>query len=101
MTTTNGPFWVNFESNVGFSGSGALYFRNGVFWGGDDGYRYKGYLERHGGCYFGKAAITRVFPEAVSIFGPVERFELALSGRVENGALHFSGCVLGAEHLRL
>ena len=101
MTNVKGPFWVIFESNLGLAGVGELYFRDGVFWGSDDGYRYRGFLEKSGGCYFGRAVVTRINSEAVSIFGTVERFELVLSGRFENGDLQFSGCVLGAEHLRL
>jgi T3SS negative regulator,GrlR len=100
-TTPDGPFWVQYESNLGWSGVGELFVRNGVFWGCDEGYRYKGYLERVGGCYFGKAVITQVDRNAVSIFGPVERFEIEVSGRNEKGRLLFSGRVLGAEHLRL
>ncbi|NHB77983.1 GrlR family regulatory protein [Rhodobacter calidifons] len=101
MTTVEGLYWVQFESNLGLVGVGEIHVHDGVFRGKDDGYTYRGYLVRRGGCYFGKAVIIRTTPDALSIFGPVERFELELSGRFEGGELRFSGHVVGAEHLRL
>jgi hypothetical protein len=40
-------------------------------------------------------------PEAVSLFGRVERFELEVSGFASPKDLRFSGWVRGAEHLRV
>lgn len=97
----NGVCWVRFESNVGTFGIGSLSLRNGWLTGGDGEFRYRGFVVALGGCHRGQIAVERIHPTAVSLFGPVERFELVISGMASRNQFEFSGKVKGAEHLRL
>ena len=96
-----GDYFVRFESNLGTNGLGTVTVRNGLITGGDGGYRYRGFVVTKGGCHYGRIAIERLDPLAVSLFGAVERFDIEISGKAERDMFAFSGCVSGAEHLRV
>jgi hypothetical protein len=101
MAALYGPYWVEFNSNIGTSGVGTIQLDRSRIWGGDGGYIYRGHMDCRGGLYFGRVAVIRVDPEARSIFGPVERFELKISGRADGNGFTFSGCVIGFETMRV
>lgn len=101
MLLRDGTYLVHFESNYQVAGSGLIQVRGSTFSGGDGGYRYRGVLRRHGGILSGIADVHRVDPNAVSIFGAIGFFKMQITGRATGGQYHFSGCVLGLEHLRL
>ncbi len=69
--------------------------------GGDGGYLYRGFVTGFGGVYRGRVAVIRVDPNAISLFGSVERFDLEISGLAMGSKIAFSGFVRGAEHLRV
>ncbi|MGC9447172.1 GrlR family regulatory protein [Cereibacter sphaeroides] len=94
-------YFVAYESNQGTEGYGTLCVNGASLTGGDGGYRYRGYVKSCGGIFRGRVAVTRVDPGAESIFGPVSRFELVISGRADGKCLFFSGFVLGWPSLRV
>lgn len=97
----SGFYFLVYESNLGTAGYGTLYISGPSVAGGDGGYRYRGGIEAHGGIFHGRVAVTRVDPDAVSIFGAAERFELVIRGRADGRGLTFSGFVLGRPSLRV
>jgi hypothetical protein len=102
MNTMRGAIYeVLFESNLGASGKGLLSIRGGRLFGFDEGFMYRGYVKAVGGFVEGRVAIDRKDPNAVSIFGAVDRFELVIRGHGKSGTWHYSGHVVGAEQLRV
>lgn len=97
----NGDYYVYFESNLGTSGYGTVFLRNGKITGGDGSFRYVGFVVTAGGCYRGRIAVECMVPGALSLFGKVDRFELDFSGIAERDRFALSGQVRGAEHLRI
>lgn len=97
----DGGYAVYFESNLETSGFGTIVVRGAKVQGGDGGFIYRGYVAPKGGLFFGRIAVIRVDPSAVSVFGPVDRFQLEVSGRPDKGGWRFTGAVEGAEHLRV
>ncbi len=94
-------YGVHFQSNLGSIGYGILTVSNGRLTGYDEGFRYRGFVTVYGGRLSGRIAVDRVDPEAVSIFGVVEHFEIMIAGNAVTGQWHYSGQVVGAEHLRV
>lgn len=94
-------YLVNFESNLGGTGTGALVVTNGRLTGRDNGYVYRGYIKQVGGRVNGALIVTRSDPRAVSIFGSVDQFVMEIAGYCASGEWTYSGQVIGAEHLRV
>lgn len=90
-----------FESNLGRSGAGVVHIHGEWLSGEDGAYRYRGRVSSVGGLAKGRIVVTRKAASGTSVFGPVERFVLVISGSSVTGQWEYSGHVLGAEHLRL
>ena len=94
-------YLVNFESNLGATGTGALVVTNGRLTGRDNGYSYRGFIKDVGGLVRGALIITRVDDRAVSVFGSVDQFIMEIAGNCVSGQWTYSGQVVGAEHLKV
>src|SRR5882757_9377553 len=86
----DGIYHVRFSSNVGSTGEGLAVVRAGTVNGGDGGYVYVGHLESSDESLTGHLHVKRWNPGHVSVFGPLDHFDLALNGRSEPTTEDFS-----------
>lgn len=77
----DGIYHVTFSSSMGAGGEGLAVVKNGAVNGGDVGYLYQGNLAATGDQVSGKLQVSRWNQNHVSVFGPLQRFDLALTGR--------------------
>lgn len=76
----DGIYHVTFSSSLGAAGEGLAVVKNGTVNGGDAGYLYQGGLSQNGEQVSGTLQISRWNRNMVSVFGPLDRFALQLSG---------------------
>lgn len=81
----DGIYHVRFSSSVGSAGEGLVVIKQGSVNGGDAGYLYIGQFSVSGESLSGRLNIKRWNAGQVSVFGPLESFELQLSGNVTAG----------------
>lgn len=81
----DGIYHVHFSSSIGGSGEGLVVIKQGSVNGGDAGYLYIGQLGADGEALSGCLNIKRWNPGHVSVFGPLEKFDLQLSGKNSAG----------------
>jgi len=75
-----GIYHVNFSTSVGGEGWGIVVIKQGAVKGGDSGYLYIGNMAEQGDKLAGQLQISRWNPGHVSVFGPLEKFDLHLDG---------------------
>ena len=80
-----GIYHVRFSSSTRDSGEGLVVIKQGSANGGDAGYLYLGKLKTTGESLTGQLNIKRWNPGHVSVFGPLDNFDLQLSGKVTPG----------------
>lgn len=86
-----GLWTVEFTSNTGGAGTGAVTLEKGRMTGGDAGYYYIGSYNIDGDRISGEIKIQRYNPGHVSVFGPLERGDLKISGTVQEHLITASG----------
>ena len=91
----NGIFHVRFTSSLGGFGEGLLVLKQGSVNGGDSGYLYTGYFSVDGDNVAGRLNIRRWKYGHVSVFGPLEDFNLQLTGKANNNEFNLSGGIAG------
>lgn len=77
----NGIYHVRFSSSVGGSGEGLVVIKQGSVNGGDVACLYVGQIVMNGEVLSGRLNVKRWNPDQVSVFGPLDDFELQLSGK--------------------
>ena len=99
----NGIFHVTFKSSMGHGGEGLAVVKDGAVNGGDTGYLYQGSLSEADSQISGTLQISRWNRASVSIFGPLERFALELTGMVDaaNDGFTVAGGVAGQPGLKI
>lgn len=96
----DGVYVVRYRSPLDQSG-GVVTVRNGRATGGDSSYYYDGYLEDGPEGPVARMLFVRHRPEAMSVVGDVERFNVVFDGRVDNGLYHLEGSGSQAPGLKL
>lgn len=84
-------YHVVFSSSLGGGGEGLAVIKSGAVNGGDSGYLYQGTLNVSGDKVSGTLQIRRWNRTAVSVFGPLDQFELQLSGVVNDSSFTVTG----------
>ena len=88
----NGIYHVRFSSSTGDFGEGIVVVKDDSVNGGDAGFLYKGKLSSNSGELSGQFNIKRWNPDHVSVFGPVDDFNLNLTGQVgQDNSFFISG----------
>lgn len=77
----DGIYHVRFSSSIGSSGEGLVVIKQGAINGGDAGYLYIGRLAVNSDALSGHLNIKRWNAGQVSVFGPLDHFELQLDGK--------------------
>jgi len=88
---------------IGGIGSGLMIVSKCSLNGGDFGYTYQGHVQSTGNNISTKVHISRHDPTVHSVFGPLDNFDLDLSGTLSHGghAFHLSGTVVSQPQLRI
>lgn len=86
----DGIYHVSFSSSTGLSAEGLAVIKGSSVNGGDPGYLYRGQVNAEGDNLSGQILIERWNPSGVSVFGPMDKFELSLSGRFNASSSTFS-----------
>ncbi|MFM2477010.1 hypothetical protein [Celerinatantimonas sp. MCCC 1A17872] len=98
----DGIYHIVFTGSHGVGGQGILTINNGSINGGDFGYLYQGYIKESNLKLTAQVGIFKFFDSAQSIFGPLEKFDLMLTGE-ETGQHSFtlSGYVMDHPELEI
>jgi nucleoside-triphosphatase THEP1 len=96
-----GLWTVEFRSSMARLGFGTIIFDRNRVVGGDDGYYYIGTYEVDGDTIKGVAKIKKYNAAAVSIFGPLEIFDVEISGPVNDTMMTLTGSVVKHPEMRL
>jgi hypothetical protein len=86
-----GLWTVEFRSSIGNTGYGTVVFDGKKAMGGTAGYYYFGDYEVEGNELSASLRVRRFNAGQVSVFGPLEAFELELSGTVTEPKMIMSG----------
>jgi T3SS negative regulator,GrlR len=87
----DGIYHVSFATSPAVSGEGLVVVKQGTVNGGDAGYLYIGSLLDTGGAVAGQLKISRWKVGHVSVFGPLDNFELQLNGQITQGGFTVKG----------
>lgn len=102
MDHLNGNYLVEFTSNLGIYGAGAVTISDLKVFGGDSGYKFSGQLQRAvDGSLSGRLVIEQHQQGAASVFNTFGKFNLQVTGFVEGNDVRLSGRVVGAEHMMI
>ncbi len=96
-----GLWTVEFRSSVGSTGYGTVVFQGKKAMGGTAGYYYFGDYDVEGDVLSGSLRVRRFNPGLVSVFGPLEAFELELSGTVSEPRMILSGRMVDRPALKI
>ncbi|AMC35344.1 GrlR family regulatory protein [Janthinobacterium sp. B9-8] len=81
----DGIYHVRFSSSMGSAGEGLVVIKEGMVNGGDAGYLYIGQLSHTAEALTGNLKIKRWKHGHTSVFGPLDSFDLKLSGPKSEG----------------
>ncbi len=97
-----GLFAVQFTANMGNFGRGIVVFTpDGKVYGGDADYFYKGVLQQNGDEVSGQISVANHSGTPSSVFGPVNSFNLRVSGRATGSQFVLTGEVVEMPGMRL
>lgn len=89
----NGIYSVSFQTPTGAAGAGLVVVLDGAVHGGDAGFVYRGRFEIGAGQLRGKLAVTRWSAAVESVFGPINHFDLQVSGSTSGDAFSVSAVI--------
>jgi hypothetical protein len=96
-----GLWTVEFRSSIGSTGYGTVTFDDRKARGGTAGYYYVGNYEIEKGVMHVLLRVRRFNTGVVSVFGPLEDFEVQLSGAVAEPKMIMSGRVVDRPTLKV
>lgn len=82
---------AEFETNMGTFGGGVVVFETGRIFGGDSLYYYLGKAEVKNEIVEAEVEVTNHSGPPRSVFGPLEKFHLKLSGRLQRPVMELKG----------
>lgn len=88
----DGLYAVHFRT-ADNEGTGVVSITSGSINGGDFGYAYQGKLKESGQGVSATLAVSRFNPNADSVFGPADNFELEVSGPSSEKSFELTGHV--------
>jgi len=98
----DGIYHVNFSSSTGDFGEGLVVVKDGSVNGGDTGFLYRGQLSSNGGDLCGKFNVMLWNPGHKSVFGPIDNFNLNLTGQTgQNNSFSISGAIDSHPHFTI
>lgn len=97
----DGIYHVRFTASSTDMGEGLVVIRHGAVNGGDQGYLYTGQLTAGSNSLSGTLRVKKWRPGAVSVFGPLDDFELQLAGTETLNGFRASGGVSNGQGLTI
>jgi hypothetical protein len=91
----SGIYYVIFTTYTGIFVDGLAVFDNGNIHGGDNRYLYRGHYTIEGNSLTAKLQVSYYRGKFESLFGPVDKFELTLSGDAGEDRFKMSGHIFG------
>ena len=91
----SGIYYVILTTGSGIFGDGVAVFDNGNIHGGDNRYLYRGHYTVEGNSVTAKIQVSYYRGKFQSLFGPVDKFELTLSGDAGEDRFKMSGHIFG------
>ena len=91
----SGIYYVIFTTRSGIFGDGLAVFDNGNIHGGDNRYLYRGHYTIEGNSLTAKLQVSYYRGKFESLFGPMDKFELTLSGDAGEDRFKISGHIFG------
>ena len=91
----SGIYYVIFTSYTGIFVDGLAVFDNGNIHGGDNRYLYRGHYLVEGNSLTAKIQVSYYRGKLESLFGPVDKYELTLSGDAREDRFKMSGHISG------
>ena len=96
-----GLWTAEFRSSSGLLGFGTVIFDSGRVMGGHGGYYYKGTYAIDGEIVTGKLRVQKYNPGYVSVFGPLDTFELQASGSANEALMVLTGFMVERPEMRV
>lgn len=78
----DGLWTVEFSSSLGLLGNGVVVIKDKRLLGGDVGYYYHGTFDIRDGDFTGNLTITRYDKNIISVFGDINEFSFAFTGKL-------------------
>lgn len=91
----SGIYYVIFTSYTGIFVDGLAVFDNGNIHGGDNRYLYRGHYIVEGKSLTAKIQVSYYRGKLESLFGPVDKYDLTLSGDAGEDRFKMSGHIFG------
>jgi hypothetical protein len=91
----SGIYYVIFTSYTGIFVDGLAVFDNGNIHGGDNRYLYRGHYIVEGNSLTAKIQVSYYRGKFESLFGPVDKYDLTLSGNAGEDTFKMSGHISG------
>jgi hypothetical protein len=103
QTLQDGIYKIAFSAPDGQNGVGIIVISGGTVNGGDPAYTYQGQVESEDGKLKAVIDVVRHNPKEVSIFGPLDNFQLQLNGTLQKDGKAFkaSGAAASKPELHL
>jgi hypothetical protein len=98
---TNGIYYIIFKSYLGIIGDGLVVVDNGKVHGGDSRYLYRGTYKVDGTSIKAEIQVSYYRGTLKSVFGPLSKFELILSGNAPDELFTLSGHMPGRSQAAL
>ena len=92
---------VEFVSTLGRSGGGVVVFETGRVFGGDGQYYYLGNYKVEGEIASGEAEITHYSGQPLSVFGPMEKFRIKVSGKLQAPIMELTGYLVDNPSIKI
>lgn len=97
----SGIYYVIFRSHNGVFGDGLAVVDTGRIHGGDYRYLYRGHYKVEGNSLRAKIQVSYYRGKCESVFGPVDKFDLTLSGNAAEGTFKVSGNIFGQSQMKI
>ena len=97
----SGIYYVIFTRYTGIFGDGLMVFDNGNIHGGDNRYLYRGHYKVEGTSLTAKIQVSYYRGKLESLFGPMDKFDLTLSGDAMPDRFKMSGHISGWSEMRI
>ncbi len=90
QTLHDGIYKVTFSAPDGQNGVGIIVISGGAVNGGDPAYTYQGRVDAEGDKLNAVIDVVRYNPKEISIFGPLDQFQLHFTGTLQQDGAAFS-----------
>jgi hypothetical protein len=92
---------VEFVSNLKMFGAGVVVLETGRVFGGDSAYYYLGTCQVKNDIFKAEIKVIHYAGQAFSIFGPLDKFNLKLSGKIQEPIMELRGFLVENPQMKI